>query len=62
MFLIKAGDLEKTDSKSPELKAQSQDFQKAKRKAYKLLESFTQVEIIDSVTNQCVYYESRDNK
>ncbi len=60
MFLIKAGDVEKKDSKPLELKAQSQDFEKAKQKANKLLKSFAQVEIIDSETNQCVHFQTRD--
>jgi hypothetical protein len=62
MFLIKAGDIEIKDSKPLELKAQSQDFEKAKQKANKLLKSFTQVEIIDSETNQCVHFQTREVK
>ena len=62
MFLIKAGDIEEKNSKPLELKAQSQDFEKAKQKAKKLLKTFTQVEIIDSITNQCVYFQTREVK
>lgn len=61
MFLIKAGDLENQDSKPLEQKGQSQDFQTAKQKARKLLKSFAQVEIIDSVTKQCVDFQTREN-
>lgn len=60
MFLIKAGEIENQDSKPLELKGQSQDFEQAKRKAHKLLKSFDQVEIVDSVTNQCVHFQTRD--
>ena len=60
MFLIKAGDIENADSKPLELKGQSQDFQQAKKKAHKLLKSFAQVEIVDSVTNQCIHFQTRD--
>ena len=56
MYLIKAGDIELKDSSPLELKGQAADFELAKRKAHKLLRSFTQVEIIDSVTNQCVHF------
>jgi hypothetical protein len=59
MFLIKAGDIEKQDSKPLELKARSQDFQRAKQKARDLLKSFDQVEIIDSVTNECIDFQTR---
>jgi hypothetical protein len=60
MFLIKAGEIEQENSKPLELKGQSQDFQRAKQKAQKLLKSFGQVEIIDSVTDQCVHFQTRD--
>lgn len=60
MFLIKAGNIEIENSKPLELKGQAQDFEKAKRKANKLLKSFDQVEIIDSGTNQCVHFQTRD--
>ncbi len=61
MFLIKAGEIEKQDSKPLELKGQSQDFEQAKRKAHKLLKSFEQVEIVDSVTKECVHFQTRNN-
>lgn len=61
MFLIKVGDVEKNDSKPLEQKGQSNDFEQAKKKANKLLEKYTQVEIIDSATDQCVHYQSREN-
>jgi hypothetical protein len=60
MFLIKAGDAEIKDSKPLELKGQSQDFERAKQKAHKLLKSFAQVEIVDSGTDQCVYFQTKD--
>lgn len=59
MFLIKAGEIEKPGSKPLELKGQSPDFQQAKQKAQKLLKSFAQVEIIDSVTSECVHFQIR---
>ncbi len=59
MFLIRAGDLEVKDSMPLEQKGQSQDFERAKRKADKLLKSFAQVEVIDSKTNACVYFQTR---
>ncbi len=59
MLLIKAGDLEIKDSIPLEQKGQSQDFERAKRKADKLLKSFAQVEVIDSKTNECVYFQTR---
>ncbi len=62
MFLIKAGDLEIKDSIPLEQKGQSQDFERAKRKADKLLKSFTQVEVVDSKTNECVYFQTRDTR
>lgn len=61
MFLIKAGEIENQDSKPLELKGQSHDFEQAKRKAHKLLKSFDQVEIVDSVTNQCVHFQTRED-
>ena len=60
MYLIKAGDLEIKDSLPLEKKGQSQDFETAKRKADILLKSFSQVEVVDSKTNECVYFQSRD--
>ncbi len=60
MFLIMAGDLEIKDSRLLEQKGQSQDFETAKRKADKLLKSFAQVEVIDSKTNECVYFQTRN--
>jgi hypothetical protein len=56
MYLIKAGDIEIKNSKPPELKGRSQDFEQAKHKAHKLLKLFSQVEIIDAGTNECVYF------
>jgi hypothetical protein len=56
MYLIKAGEIEIKDSKPLELRAQTQDFERAKQKANKLLKSFSQVEIIDAGTNQCVHF------
>ncbi len=55
-----AGDLEIKDSIPLEQKGQYQDFEKTKRKADKLLESFAQVKVIDSKTNECVYFQTRD--
>jgi len=52
MYLIKAGDIETKDSAPLELKGQAQDFEQAKRKANKLLKSFSQVEIVDAGTKQ----------
>lgn len=62
MYLIKAGELEIKDSIPLTLKGQSQDFETAKRKANKLLQSFAQVEVVDSKTNECVYFQIRDTK
>jgi hypothetical protein len=62
MYLIKAGDLEVKDSKPLEQKAQSQDFETAKIKADKLLKFFAQVEVIDSVTKECLYFKTRDSR
>ncbi len=61
MFLIKAGDKEVKDSEPLELKGQSQDFERAKQKANKLLKSFAQVEIIESETNECVHFQTRND-
>lgn len=60
MYLIKAGDLETNGSALVTQKAQAQDFETAKRKAHKLLKSYTQVEVVDSKTNECVYFQARD--
>jgi hypothetical protein len=60
MFLIKAGDLEIKDSKPLEVKGKSQDFEHAKQKADKLLKTFDQVEVIDSKTNECVYFQIKN--
>ena len=57
-----AGDLEIKNSSPLEQKGQSQDFEKAKRKADKLLKSFAQVEVVDSKTNECVYFQTRDRR
>lgn len=62
MYFIKAGDLEILDSKPLEQKKQFQDFEKAKRMADKLLLSFAQVEVVDSKTNECVYFQTRGIK
>ena len=59
MYLIKAGELETKDSKPLEQKGQSQDFESAKRKADKLLRTFAQVEVVDSKTNECVYFQTK---
>jgi len=61
MYLIKAGDIEMKNSKPLELKAQAQDFERAKQKARKLLKSYAQVEIIDAVTDQCVHFQIRED-
>jgi hypothetical protein len=60
MYLIMAGDLEIKDSKALEQKGKFQDFEQAKRKADKLSKSFAQVEVIDSKTNECLYFQTRD--
>lgn len=60
MFLIKAGELENGNSKPLELKDQARDFERAKQKANKLLKYFAQVEIIESETNECVHFQTRD--
>lgn len=59
MFLIKAGEIETAESKPMEIKAQSQDFEKAKKMAHKLLKSFDQIEITASETNECVYFQTK---
>ena len=59
MFLIKAGEIEIKDSKPLELKGHSRDFEQAKQKANKLLKSFAQVEIINSETDECVYFQTK---
>lgn len=61
MFLIKAGNFEIKNSEPFELKGQTQDFELAKRKANKLLKSFAQVEIVESETNECVHFQTRDD-
>ena len=61
MYLIKAGDLEVQDSIPLELKNKAQDFEKAKQLADKLSNKFAQVEVLDSETNECVYFLSKDN-
>lgn len=61
MYLINAGEIEINNSIPLTQKGQSQDFEAAKRKANKLLKLFEQVEIIDSKTNECVYYQTREN-
>ncbi len=60
MYLIKAGDVEMKDSTPLTQKGRSQDFETAKRKADKLLKSFAQVEVVDSKTDECVYFQTRD--
>ena len=60
MFLIKVGEVEMLDSKTLEIKGQSHDFEQAKQKANKLLKSFAQVEIIESETNECVHFQTRN--
>lgn len=62
MYLIRAGDLETKDSRPLEQKGQSQDFETAKRKADKLLKAFAQVEVVDSKTNECVYFQTIDTR
>jgi hypothetical protein len=62
MYLIRAGDIEMDNSKPLEQKAQTQDFERAKQKAHKLLESFDQVEIIDAGTDQCVHFQIREKR
>lgn len=60
MFLIKAGQIEMQDSEPLEVKAQAQDFERAKQKANKLLKSFAQVEIINSANDECVHFQTRN--
>ena len=62
MYLIKAGDLEMKDSRPLEQRRQSQDFEMAKCKADKLLKSCAQVKVVDSVTNECLYIQTRDSR
>lgn len=62
MYLIKAGDLETEPYRELEQKAKMQDFERAKQKALKLLKSFAQVEIVDSETNECVYFQTKEIK
>jgi hypothetical protein len=61
MYLIKAGDREVIGSTPLEQKGQTQDFELAKRKADKLLKVFAQVEVIESKTRECVYFQSRED-
>ncbi len=60
MYLIKAGDLETQNSKPLEQKGQAQDFERAKQKANKLLKSFDQVEVVDSESKECVYFQTKE--
>ncbi len=60
MYLIKAGDKERQNSIPLEQKGQSQDFEKAKKIANKLLKSFEQVEVVDSKTNECFYFQTKE--
>ena len=60
MYLILAGDLETKNSIPLTQKGQSQDFETAKRKADKLLKAFAQVEVLDSKTKECVYFQTRN--
>ena len=60
MYLIKAGDLEAQDSIPLEFKRKVQDFEKAKKIADKLSNTFAQVEVIDAATNECVYFQIRN--
>lgn len=62
MYLIKAGDIESKHSKPLELKGQTQDFELAKRKANKLLKLFSQVEIVDAGTDQCLHFLIRETR
>ena len=57
MYLINAGELEIKGSAPLELKGKANDFEKAKGLAIKLLKNFGQVEVIDSKTNECVYFQ-----
>lgn len=54
--------MEVTGSTPLRQKGQSQDFELAKRKADKLLKSFAQVEVVDSKTNECVYFQTKDTE
>ncbi|CAA9333137.1 hypothetical protein AVDCRST_MAG84-1972 [uncultured Microcoleus sp.] len=60
MYLIIAGDLEIKDSKPLEQKGQSRDFEIAKQKADNYPKSYAQIEVIDSKTNECLYFKKRD--
>jgi hypothetical protein len=62
MYLIKAGGIDKNDTEPFEVKGRSQDFERAKHKANKLLKFFAQVEIIDAETKQCVHFVTRGVK
>jgi hypothetical protein len=62
MFLIKVGDSEDISSNPLELKSQMRDFDQAKQKAVKLLKTFTLIKIIDSETNSCVHFLTRDGR
>jgi hypothetical protein len=57
-----AGDLEVKNSTPLEQKGQSQDFEAAKRKADKLLKSFAQVEVLDSKTKECLYFQTKSSR
>ncbi len=61
MYFINAGELEAENSKPLEQKGQSNDFQTAKQKADKLLKLFAQVEVVDSKTKECVYFQTRES-
>lgn len=61
MYLIKAGDREVIGSTPLEQKGHAQNFELAKRKADKLLKVFAQVEVIESKTQECVYFQSRED-
>ncbi len=54
--------MEVKDSKPLERKGQAQDFHAAKQKANKLLKLFAQVEVIDSKTKECVYFQTREER
>jgi hypothetical protein len=62
MYLIKAGESEMADSMPLERKGQSNDFEKAKQLANKLFKTFAQVEVVEALTNECVYFLSKDDK
>ncbi len=50
------------DSMPLERKGQSNDFEKAKQLANKLFKTFAQVEVVEALTNECVYFLSKDDK